>query len=196
MSNPSSPSSSLASTPTLTSSPPACPQERFEGDSGEAFWSGAPKTTFSRTSLLMARKESIAKGHSTKFQEATDAEQQGSAANTGVARRYEPAISEAGERDGAGRETVVQVEWEWEPPPMRRASWGSASSARRRHAATVRERPWIVGEGGEGGGVIGFSFGALELSLKCCADACDIRLRMQAENVCFFIDDRVFFLLE
>lgn len=89
-------------------------QERFEGGSGEAFWSSKPvKPTFSRESLLQARQESIRRGHVNKFQATSEAERRAAA--------------------------TAAAQWD-EDGDARNPSWGSTSSVRRKKVEFPRQR--------------------------------------------------------
>lgn len=133
-------------------------QDRFEGhggEGGEAF-NKPTSRTFSRRSLLQAREESIALGHATRFKETFEKNnnrQQGSnsSAGAGVGRlnRKSSGQSEHEADDGPvvapeGGELDTHVF-------LSRHSWGSASSARRRHNAAVRERAVFGAGAGRGG---------------------------------------------
>ncbi|CAB1101471.1 unnamed protein product [Ectocarpus sp. CCAP 1310/34] len=114
-------------------------KDRFEGTGGssaEAF--NKPTTrTFSRRSLLEARQESIKLGTSTKFKEADQQQNTRGLAATGRRQSWQQQSDQQGGEDGDP--------WAHQAEPaevdphvfLSRHSWGSASSARRRHNAVM-----------------------------------------------------------
>lgn len=131
-------------------------QDRFEsgGGGGAEAFAKPTNRSFSRRSMLQAREESIALGHSMKFKDVVKDGQTGSNNNSSSSigssgvRGNNSSLSGTGtSRRPSGLSDSQEVD-EVAPDAhmfLSRHSWGSASSARRRHNAVVR---------GGGGGVV------------------------------------------
>lgn len=131
------------------------PQDRFEGhggEGGEAF-NKPTSRTFSRRSLLQAREKSIALGHSMRFKETFEKNKQHGGNGNLMASTTGGRLTTTTHRRSSGQSDheaddgpLVAPEGASEVDAhmfLSRHSWGSASSARRRHNAAVRGKTGV-----------------------------------------------------